>query len=278
MWRVVMLLAGTIVSGLALANWSTSRSWQRGWQIVELAIFGAVLFTLSMVGHDAATLTIRPEAAFTDCLHLLAASVWVGGIMYLAIVAPPAMKLYRSSLKNPISGPPCPAGHVRAMGRFSFLALMSASVLLITGLYSSWAQVSVWSALATPYGIALCVKIGLALVLAILGAVSLVWVRPRLGEDKRSLPVLKSAATAQAFLAVGIVMAVGFLVSLDPARQAFASQNIALLAPSSRMGTMLWAVEVAVIALLVVPVLRLTKRFDKPAEKNASEPYAGRNQ
>ncbi len=220
-----MLLTVIIVPGLALASWSTSRSGQRGWQIVGLGVLVVVLFTLSMVGHDASTLTIRPEAAFTDYLHLLAASIWIGGIAYLVVVAPPAMKRYRSELKKTISGPPCPTGHVSALGRFSFLALMSASVLLVTGLYSSWAQVSVLPALATPYGITLGVKIGLILALAILGAVSLVWVRPRLSEDKRSLSVLRTAATTQALLAVGIVLSVGFLVSLDPARQALASRE-----------------------------------------------------
>ncbi len=264
LWRMVMLLAAIIIPGLVLASWSPSRSGQRGWQLVGLGVLGVVLFSLSMVGHDASALTIRPEAAFTDYLHLLAASVWVGGIVYLAVVVPPAMRLYRRELKNAISGPPCPTGHVSALGRFSLLALMSASVLLITGLYSSWAQVGVFRALATPYGIALCVKISLALALAILGAVGLLWVRPRLNEDERSLSVLKSTTTAQAFLAIGIVLSVGFLVSLDPARQALTGQPAISIVPSSRTGTILWVVELLVLPSLLLVVWQLQKRFSRP--------------
>jgi hypothetical protein len=103
--------------------------------------------------------------------------------------------------------------------------------------------------------------------------VSLFSVRPRLTRESRSLRVLKSATTAQAFLAVAVVLAVGFLISLDPARQALAvkeanqsgisvTQSPAALAQlSSKTGMVFWAAEISLILLLVLPISKLARRF-----------------
>ena len=147
LWRMLMLFVAIGVPILVLSDWSTQRSGQRSWQIAALALSAGILFTLSMASHDAATTTIRATGIFTDYVHLLAASIWVGGIVYLAVVMPPAMKQYRREIKDTGRGTFCPTSHVSALGRFSFLAMVSAGALVITGLYSSWAQVTTLPAL-----------------------------------------------------------------------------------------------------------------------------------
>ena len=56
--------------------------------------------------------------------------------------------------------------------------------LIVTGLYSGWAQVTMIDAVATPYGRTLVVKLFLVGVLLTLGCLNLLWVRPRLGSDE----------------------------------------------------------------------------------------------
>jgi copper transport protein len=266
LWRMVLLLAAVIIALLVAADWSTPRSGKRHWQMLALPLAALALLTFSLVSHDASDTTIRATAVFSDYVHLLAASVWIGGIIYLAVVMPPAMKLYHRKIKETGSGTFCPTSHVNALGRFSFVSIMSAGVLLITGLYSSWAQVAILPALMTPYGITLLAKIGLIVLLAGLGAVNLVWVRPRLAEDRKALSVLDIAASGQATLAIIIVLAVGMLVSLNPARQAVSSLGLGqpvTTPPSTETGLILWGVEVLLIGLMVIPARWLTNYFSK---------------
>jgi copper transport protein len=276
-WRVLVLLVLVGVAVLVLVDWSPQRPGRRPWQISAIALCAGVLFLYSMVGHDAAVTAIRTTAVFTDYIHLLAASVWVGGIIYLAVVMPPAMKLYRRSIKDVGSGAFCPTSHIQALRRFSFLALFSAGVLVITGLYSAWSQVTILRALGTPYGITLLVKVGFVLILAVLGAVNLMWVRPRLADDRQALFVLSKATGAQAVLSVVILLSVGILISLNPARLSFTSNQITTLGygvasvaePSFRTGMILWGIEVLAVGLLIFPAWWLTNRFNgRRATKN----------
>jgi hypothetical protein len=74
--------------------------------------------------------------------------------------------------------------------------------------------------------VTLLIKVLLTLFLAALGAVNLMWVRPRLARDRKALSVLKEVTGAQATLAVVIVLSVGMLVSLNPARQAVTTKDM----------------------------------------------------
>jgi putative copper export protein len=66
--------------------------------------------------------------------------------------------------------------------RFSLLASGCVSTGLLTGAYTAWAQVLVLPALRTPYGVTLLIKLALVLPLLGLGALNLLWVRPRLAH------------------------------------------------------------------------------------------------
>ena len=88
------------------------------------------------------------------------------------------------------------------------------------------AQVTVADALNTPYGITLIAKVALVLPLLFLGALNLLWVRPRLRREDSSLGWLKRLLIGEAVLAVLILAAVGMLTALEPARQV-ASRELA---------------------------------------------------
>jgi putative copper export protein len=126
-------------------------------------LVGAVLIALtrSASGHgaDAGDLTL-PE--LMDWLHLLAASLWSGGMVAFTAVIFPTWFRYGEQ-------------HVKLIAdmarRFSGLAGIALAVVLLTGLYNSWIEVRTLSALwITSYGNILSIKLLLVLVLIVLGA------------------------------------------------------------------------------------------------------------
>ena len=111
------------------------------------------------------------------------------------------------------------------MPRFSLLASGCVSIVLLTGAYNAWAQVLVLPALSTPYGRTLLVKLALVLPLLGLGALNLLWVRPRLAREDTASLWLRRAVTGEALLMVVILAVVGVLTSLEPARQVLAQRG-----------------------------------------------------
>lgn len=122
---------------------------------------GAVIaMTRSASGHAAnrGDLTL-PE--LMDWLHLLSSSVWGGGLIALSIVVLPKMiELHQ---------------HRRALiayiaHRFSTLAGIALSTILVTATYNAWIRVGSFRALwGTPYGRIVVIKILLLFVLITIG-------------------------------------------------------------------------------------------------------------
>ncbi|WP_329350034.1 copper resistance protein CopC [Streptomyces sp. NBC_01261] len=119
---------------------------------------GAVLavgLALTWASAEHASAGIQVPVAMTSAvLHLLAMSVWLGGLTALLTV------LYRSSDLD-----------AAPVARFSRLAFASVSVLVVTGIYQSWRGLGSWNALTgTSYGRILLVKLGaVTLLLAVAG-------------------------------------------------------------------------------------------------------------
>ncbi|MFJ9375274.1 copper resistance CopC/CopD family protein [Streptomyces sp. NPDC101455] len=119
---------------------------------------GAVLavgLALTWASAEHASAGIQVPVAMTSAvLHLLAMSVWLGGLTALLTV------LYRSSDLD-----------AAPVARFSRLAFASVTVLVVTGIYQSWRGLGSWNALTgTSYGRILLVKLGaVTLLLAVAG-------------------------------------------------------------------------------------------------------------
>lgn len=119
-----------------------------------------IAMTRSASGHaaDMGDLTL-PE--LMDCLHLLAGSIWGGGLMVLSTVVLPKMveiHKYRRALIAYIAH------------RFSTLAGIALSTVLVTATYNTWIQVGSFRALwETPYGRIVVIKILLLFVLIVIG-------------------------------------------------------------------------------------------------------------
>ena len=176
------------------------------------AVLGiGVLVTISMTSHGAATPNVRSIAILNDLVHMVSAAVWVGGLLSLAMAVYVSFGMLGDSERRLI---------LAALARrFSIIAGLSVAVLVLTGLYSAWAQITVIQALSTPYGWTLVVKIGIVALLLLAAAANLVWVRPRLSSDGRAAYWLRRLVAVECVLAVLVVLSVGFLTALEPARQ-----------------------------------------------------------
>ena len=232
--------------------------------ILWLALIASlgILLTISMTSHAAATIGIARFALINDMVHLTAAAVWVGGLMHLIAGTP----LFIGGISE------SPRRHAlsRLVRRFSAAAVLSVVVLIITGVYSAWAQVTEFAALDTPYGTALIVKVAVIAVLLLVAAVNLIWVRPRLRGSSTAARWLRRTVAAEVVLAVLVILAVGFLTALEPARQV-ASRVLAL---QQQDLTFKDTVEGADVTLTVEPArvgantftARLADRFGNPID------------
>ena len=120
------------------------------------------------------------EQALLVWAHLLAASIWVGGSIFIgAVLAPLLKKIYDS-----------PAERIRLMvvvgRRFNYLALPSLAVLIATGIYNARAYVSEPALLATEYGTYLTVKVTLVAALVIVFAAHIRMLRGSVEADIES--------------------------------------------------------------------------------------------
>jgi copper transport protein len=209
LWRVGLL--AVMAAGVAITMRATSSASDKAVHALALPLGAGVLLTLSLTSHAAATPEVTTAAVVNDYLHLLAASFWVGGLFHLAAALSLIMRgLSREERRATLSA---------IVPRFSVLAALSVGVLIITGAYSAWAQVTALRALTAPYGVTLLVKVGLVALLLLLGALNLLWVRPRLRKAGGAARWLRRLVVGEVALALLVLLAVGFLTSLEPARQ-----------------------------------------------------------
>ena len=158
-----------------------------------------LLMTLSQQSHAAAEESLLPFAA--DWLHLMAASLWMGGLLGFPILLIGALRTMPAEARAKLLG--------RTVRRFSKVATIAVMVLIATGLYAALLHIPSLSALfSTPYGRALSMKLGLLIFLLALGAQNL-----RL----RGKGPFDRLVGAELVLTIGIFVATGFLTSLPPA-------------------------------------------------------------
>ncbi|MFJ6896867.1 copper resistance CopC/CopD family protein [Streptomyces hokutonensis] len=128
----------------------------------------AVGLALTWASAEHASAGIQVPVAMTSAvLHLLAMSVWLGGLTALLTV------LYRS-----------PDLDAAPVARFSRLAFISVTVLVVTGVYQSWRGLGSWNALTgTSYGRILLVKLGAVVLLLAAAAWSRQWTARLAGAE-----------------------------------------------------------------------------------------------
>src|SRR5574340_1395644 len=98
--------------------------------------------------------------------HLIAASIWVGGSIFIGIVLAPLLKTISDSVEGRLSI------MIRVGRKFNTIGVPSLIILIITGIYNSIAFIAKPSLiLSTNYGIILLIKIVLVVMLIIIFAI-----------------------------------------------------------------------------------------------------------
>ncbi len=130
--------------------------------------------TTTLTGHagDWGDVTV---SAVVDWAHLLAASIWTGGLMGLTLAMPAIRPQWSAALL---------ASVVR---RFSAVAGVCLLLIAISGAYTTWRQLGPFSTLwTTLYGRVLLLKLLLVLALVSLGAANRYGVLPHLDRASRA--------------------------------------------------------------------------------------------
>ena len=257
-WRMAAALGfGAALVGMRFVG----ESWRPAVRVMLIVLGCAVLWTLTLISHGAATVDIRNLAIAADFLHLLASAFWVGALFHFALGVGLLRGLPEADRMERLAD---------AVPRFSVIAALSVAVIVVTGVFSGWAQVTVTEALNTPYGATLIAKVALVLPLLFLGGINLVWVRPRLRRDTVAATWLRRFLLGEMALAVLVLAAVGMLTSLEPARQVTSRE----LAEQQQSLTFSDTVNTDVIGLEVTPgrvgsndlVVSLTDRLGSPID------------
>ncbi|MCX6048697.1 MAG: copper resistance protein CopC [Chloroflexi bacterium] len=167
-----------------------------------------LLIVQALAGHAITSGQSWLLALANATLHLLAASLWIGGLVALVVILRPAIK--RSAGVGAHWQP-------IAWRSFSLMALLSVGVLTATGLYSMGHQVASLDALITTlYGQLLLGKLGLVLLAGLCGLGNTLFVHPRLaGQLVRRLgfPTGWAPLTVRQLpRLIGIEVAVGVLI------------------------------------------------------------------
>jgi copper transport protein len=152
----------------------------RRWVLALLGIGAAYLaITPALAGHASIE---SPVAVFfpVDVLHVLAASVWVGGIACLLFALPAATRALQGAERGRLL--------LATLARFSPLALACVAVIAVTGVIQAYIDVRTFHGLLhSTYGALIIVKVVLLLVLIGLG-----WV-----NRERVIPALRRIAGAE---------------------------------------------------------------------------------
>jgi copper transport protein len=160
---------------------------------INLLLALGLLIAMTLSGHAAATNNnILVFAVLVDWLHLLAASLWVGGMMYIATTYLPTLR--GCSLQERT------ASLLSVLPRYSPLAITGVIIMAVSGPFNATIHMSSWEQLfSTAYGRALVVKVLLVGALLITSAIHVRIFRPRLAKDyaKYAASVEASAEVAE---------------------------------------------------------------------------------
>jgi copper resistance protein D len=164
----------------------------------------AVALSLSLTGH-AADWGDYSFSVLVDWLHAVAATSWTGGLFGLALTMCRDRPAWPTELVGVVAR------------RFSQLAGYCLLVVVASGVYNSLVQVPSFAALrTTTYGVTLLLKIGLSLVLALLGAINRYRVLPGLNAGGEVTDRLSRLVTREAVLAVVVFGCTAVLAESTP--------------------------------------------------------------
>jgi copper transport protein len=172
--RVWLGRAATLIAiGVLLDDITATARGSRFGTIASIWLPGQLLFLTTLTSHSAAISQppIIPFAA--DFVHLIATSIWVGGLALMAFVVPRVARTLSTEDRSWL--------WLRTVVNFSTMAAVAVGVLILTGSYLSFLHIGSWTALiGTAYGRTLLLKLAFAGIAMLVGAYNLIVIKPRL--------------------------------------------------------------------------------------------------
>ncbi len=160
--------------------------------LANLLLGSALFIAITMSSHAAAvSANIVPYAIVVDWLHLLAAALWVGGMLYITTIYLQVLRL------RPI--PEQARSLTTVLPYFSPLAIAGVLIMAITGPFNATFHLTSWGQfLSTAYGRTLLVKILLVGGLLLTSAYHVGLLRPRVKKEyKKHSYVVERLKAAQ---------------------------------------------------------------------------------
>ena len=198
-----VMAVAAVISGLGAVLAAVAPVYPRLERLPFLAAF-ALLPLPTLAGHslDRGRPLLAPVV---DFLHVAAASIWLGGLVALALALTGSVE------------------RVPVLRRFSNIALVAVVVLALTGVIRAFTELrsleQVWT---TGYGQLLIVKTALLAVLVVLG-----WMNRYRLLPKLSFETLRQSVAVELMLFVGLIAAVALLTDLRPGRDRIAAASVA---------------------------------------------------
>ena len=176
------------------------------WRAVSLVISTALLFTQAAIGHMGVIERMTGHIASLATVHLIAATVWLGGLMHLCLVIRRGRNEHQHA-----------AEAISALQRFSSIGAVTVPPLLIAGaLGACRLGIDPLHPLASDYGIWLSAKLLLMLSMLLLAAVNRWFWLPRLlVRPDIHLPRLLAATVGLEFLLGLAVLAIASVLGMQ---------------------------------------------------------------
>ena len=216
-WAIAAALFAVSVATLALRRRRAHRLW--------LGAVCAYLVMAPALSGDGVSQSPVWALFPADAVHVLAASVWVGGVACIVLALPPALRALEPRARTPLL--------VEVLGRFSPLALCAVIAIAVTGVLQAYIEVRSVNALTrSTFGELVLLKIGLLGLLIGLGAVNRERVLPTLrrlleaaaepGESGRLIANTARAELATMACVLGVSAA---LIAFTPPVRATAARR-----------------------------------------------------
>ncbi|MEP6666602.1 MAG: copper resistance CopC family protein [Nocardioidaceae bacterium] len=189
------------------------------------------LLTFSLSSHAAAAAVDRPVAVIFDVAHLMAAGVWIGGLLGLALAGLPAARS--------VAGRDLDVMGISAAAlfrSFSLTAQLAMLVVLVTGAYPALIQISATSDLGqTWWGVELTAKLALWVSVLLFAAAR--------ARRLAALDQLRSAVRVELAMAGGLILVAALMSAtaqptqvrkVEAAQAAFSIEHTATAKGESR--------------------------------------------
>jgi copper transport protein len=191
----VVLAALGVLAGLA--------TWRPRTSTIGLTavLTAAVMFSHVAAGHAGAPGPAQWINLSTQWVHFVAIGAWIGGLVWLLA----GTRGDRASQE------------VASIGRFSTLATVCISVVVLAGVIRGVNEVGSFDALfSTDYGRTLLLKLGLVAPLAMLGALNRFWNVPAIKGGRAHVGRLRRTVRGEVVFAAAVLAVVGVLASSPP--------------------------------------------------------------